>query len=530
MKRLFTLFTIAISFHVSGQNFNCLQFGPKRYFINGNHYVRGMRIDSVRTAGSDTIYYPYHTARFTNYFSYYGSPDTDLNGASWLGKNVVQKADGTFIFDNKWDTVFIKTQAHTGDSWMFFADTTPYSYKATVVSESVASVLGTLDSIKTITITADSAGVPHTIDPVNNFQLVLSKNHGFVQIFDLYTFPCHRPDTMVIDSLDRLVHYVRYIDYYLDVLLNNLGTCDVSWSCYDNPPDTTNSIFHLFPFYNPTRREIFDFSPGDVYESDLSRTTGPATDHYYTVDSILTRSSTSSAVSYGGPQHQKEIDMVISGTSISYLTYYSSSLVSLGGDSTRLIDSFRMPEENYGSPYLLYYNASDPLIVPCDTLPSYTKARDYQAGGFGYDGTVDVPSHYDSTFCPGFGLAGIDAYDAPFDNTVRLSYCYYKKGTKTCGAFVKVLPDAVSQINKTPEIIIVPNPAADRINITANRIVENIMISVYDFSGRCFMQTQTAEQNNTTTINTSQLPNGLYMLTITDQSGLIHKQKISILH
>lgn len=188
MKTLYSFLFFLCSFSAFSQNYNCFLPGQKNYFISGNNYVRGIRIDSVRRSGSDIIYFPYRTLR-----GIYGPFSTSLDtfGSSWVGKKVVQKPDGTFIFNNLWDTVFIKTQSHTGDSWIFYNDTSVFSYIATVTSEDTMTILGILDSVKTITITADSAGIYHPIDPVNNFQIILSKNQGFMQIFDLFTFPYH---------------------------------------------------------------------------------------------------------------------------------------------------------------------------------------------------------------------------------------------------------------------------------------------------------------------------------------------------
>src|SRR5436309_12088894 len=104
------LFFLA-SYCSSAQNYKPLQPGKMPFFTNGNHYLRGMRIDSVRTMGSDTVYYPYHTPR-----GYYGCGSwaaLDTMGGSWLGKKVIQKPNGDFLFDNMWgDTVLIKTRAH----------------------------------------------------------------------------------------------------------------------------------------------------------------------------------------------------------------------------------------------------------------------------------------------------------------------------------------------------------------------------------------------------------------------------------
>ncbi len=81
MKPVFFIALFVFCNYVThAQNYNCLQFGPKNYFINAENYVRGIRIDSVRSVGSDTLYFPYRTRRIKNYFVI---PETDTMGASW---------------------------------------------------------------------------------------------------------------------------------------------------------------------------------------------------------------------------------------------------------------------------------------------------------------------------------------------------------------------------------------------------------------------------------------------------------------
>ena len=90
MKKVF-LFTLLFSaYFCSAQNYQCLQSGVKHYFINGNGYLRGIRIDTVKTVGSDIEYFPYKTFRNS-------SLPLDTTNGSWLGGHVIQKTDGSFF-------------------------------------------------------------------------------------------------------------------------------------------------------------------------------------------------------------------------------------------------------------------------------------------------------------------------------------------------------------------------------------------------------------------------------------------------
>ena len=194
MKRLLLFIAMISAFCCNAQNYQCLQSGVKQYFTNNNGYLRGIRIDSVRAVGSDSVFYPFHTFRFKPNVMYGGYtpaiPDT-VEG-SWLGNKVIMQPNGTFLFDNMGsDTVIIKTQAHLSDTWIFYNDTTNIYYTATITAIDTMTVLGTLDTVKTIKLNAYSSGVLNSADPINNFEIKLSKHQGFVQVFDLYTFPYH---------------------------------------------------------------------------------------------------------------------------------------------------------------------------------------------------------------------------------------------------------------------------------------------------------------------------------------------------
>jgi hypothetical protein len=524
MKSLFIALLLICSLPVMAQNYDCLQFGPKNYFINGNGYVRGMRVDSISTSGSDIIYFPYRSQRISNYLGG-GTFRIDTFGGSWLGKKVIKQADGTFLFDNIWDTVIIKSQAHTGDTWIFYSDTSIFSYAATITDEDTMTISGIPDSIKTITLTAYRAGIPSTIDPVNNFQIILSKTHGFVQVFDLYTFPYHRQDTLYFNPAGGM-YFIRWVDYYLDVLLGNLGTCDLGCS-YDAPPNTINSIFRLFPFYNPTKMEIYDFAIGDVYETEFRVGSGGSHTVIYTLDSIMTKTTTAYNVAYGGTEYKMQWDFPHPGPPV--ITYPAASFSVSGGDTSLLIGSEFMPEE-YDASFLLHYFPNEHLADPCSGN-TYEIDDDYKGGGFYDPGDGFLrPSYSWEAYSIGLGMVGMYRTSIPYFNTTFVqSYSFYHKDTITCGSFVNTTPVSVPAINYNYAIKITPNPATNHIDITSNaRFSPNTSVSVYDIIGRCIYHSKPG-QKNTLTINTSSWNNGVYLLTIQDDTGVICKEKIVIM-
>lgn len=201
-----------------GQPYSCFRPDLKQYYTNSNHYLRGMRIDSVRTFPDHTIYYPFHTKR-GRYNTGSVSMELDTAGGSWLGRMIVAKNDGTFLFDNIWgDTIRLETQAEPGESWMFYEDTSDIYYLANVMSKSTKVIYGVVDSVKKIRITAYSRATSMAVsDPADGLFLTISKNFGFYDVFDLYLFP-HR---YVSSSAPYTASRQDTMDYFLNIVGHN---------------------------------------------------------------------------------------------------------------------------------------------------------------------------------------------------------------------------------------------------------------------------------------------------------------------
>lgn len=92
MKKVLPLLLLFFYSFASAQNYECVHRGQKTFFTNEAGYLRGIRFDSVVVSGADTIYYPYKTKR--NF-----APSSDSTNGSWIGSKIIQKPDGTFLFN-----------------------------------------------------------------------------------------------------------------------------------------------------------------------------------------------------------------------------------------------------------------------------------------------------------------------------------------------------------------------------------------------------------------------------------------------
>jgi len=519
MKKDLLLITLLATYCCDAQNYQCLQAGVKPYYTNGNGYLRSMRVDSVISNGSDTIYYPYHTPRG-------GYSILDSNGGSWLGKKVIKQANGRFLFDDIWrDTVVINTQASLGDTWIFFEDTTHISYKATITATDTMTILGTVDSIKKITIEADTNRVINPSDPVNNFEIILSRNNGFVQIFDLYTFPYHIPG--------NIAEGMQGYDYYLDLVQGQLP-CICDGPLPANYANTVNSIFHLVSFHNPTQMELNNFSVGEILEFRDEQSYPEADVTKTTLDTILSKTTTVTSVIYTTADHISS-----STTSCCPVTTTSANTFDTisGGsaDTTRLMDLTILPEE-WMSPYFYHYfpnayydsgNACpDPVCVIDVNNINYTTRQiifqyiDPSIGG-AYIGNTTY------SYSIGFGLSAVSINDytaastTPTSYTETARYIFVKNQDSVCGSFLN-LPLSVSLANEAKnQIDIFPNPATTFLTIsstnpslaTASATTGTIKsIAIANLLGQALLtQNYNADQVQ---IDVSTLPTGLYFVKV----------------
>lgn len=472
MRKLLSLFFFLCCYSSIAQNYQCLQPGVKRYFINANGYLRGVRIDSVTTMGDTTVYHLFHTPRGD--YDYWGAPHPfDSTRGSWVGKDVIQLMDGTFIFDNYENMpITVKTQAGIGDSWIFQLniDSTQY-YRATVISIDTTHILGDLDTVKRIIINKFIGPVFMPSDTLNGYEILLSKNHGFATVFDLYTFP--------YDSTD----------YFH----NNCG----------------GQSFDLFSFHSPTDKELYDWHAGDVYQyaKYTDAWTLSTLAIQYTLDTILSRTDFASYNSFDYRDLVSNINIV---SDYPLVYYYTSSAASrtLTYNSDLFIDTVKMPEE-FLQQYLYYYYPDDTSY--CIKSPLYKAMTssivgvNYITGEFGSGPYISKKMH--------LGLVDYIAHgwvDPGYHSTseIRLIFCI-SNGTN-CGTY---FPVDVPEVEKLNTITLFPNPTTTELHIQAPSNVTTITIT--NSIGQQIYST--LYNSKEVTVSVAQYPPGLYFVRINNE-------------
>lgn len=445
------------------QNYQCLQPGVKHYFINGDNYLRGVRVDSASLSGDTTVYHLYRTERGSCFGTMYlGSCDT--NGGSWLGHRVLHQPDGTFIFDNRWgNNVIIKSQASIGESWVMYSDGSTLHYDAQVTGIDTITVAGVSDSVKRLRITAnDTTGVV-TTDSLTGVELWLSKNHGFIQVCDLYTFPYHKADSA----------YRTGLDMFLDVCTRNTYGST-------NRPGKTNAIFKIVPLTPPNDVALHNWNVGDVFGQSYygGFWSSPSVSGYF-MDSIVSKVTTGHKTVYGisGWKTESGILTARSGSLTFYDTVFS------------IVDSIKMPEERLlNKPTVYYYPGDTSRCLVSDAFKQFSFGYSY----IWYKTAIGRTSYY-----------SMDELGYMSDTSVIA----YKMGSHICGN----LPPGLSVTHISaglPVITLNPNPAFDNVSISADLPIKKVEIA--DMTGRTLYS---AEYNTTSLqLDVSHFSPGVYLV------------------
>ncbi|MCE3295793.1 MAG: hypothetical protein K0R65_1507 [Crocinitomicaceae bacterium] len=195
MKQTFTFFALLLSSLSFAQNYQPFTAGREYHYsrtIGDRDYIFSMKLNFDYEEFGDSV--------FANYLQVNvlpsQLPNFSLDGQcigndSWIGKRGIKTAGGDIDFMTEYDLpVHIRSNAVLNESWNFHQLSSNTHFIATVTDIYEDNVLGTLDSIKEITLelfNEDNNNImPHAF---NGKKILLSKNKGFVQVYNFFRFP-----------------------------------------------------------------------------------------------------------------------------------------------------------------------------------------------------------------------------------------------------------------------------------------------------------------------------------------------------
>lgn len=178
------LLSVLIPAIASTQNFQTIQSDKTPFFVTtGSDYFLANRIDQIDVIGSDSIFYPFQSIRDDKHLNQ-TDPCKYYIGPSWMGDKVVIKPNGENVFYNEaGEPITILTTAVLHDTFTVYTYPNGDWIKGEVSSVSAVSIFGYPDSMKIINLFSNAQM------NLTNPRFVLSKDHGFIELFAPYSFP-----------------------------------------------------------------------------------------------------------------------------------------------------------------------------------------------------------------------------------------------------------------------------------------------------------------------------------------------------
>jgi hypothetical protein len=497
MKRLLPILVFMLASASSyAQNWNPLNPGVKRYFTNVYGYLKGMRIDSVAAFGNELHYYPFKTKRAHRDDGIYYSDTSNVAG-SWLGEVIIKKQDGSFRIPNYWsDTILIRPQAQTGDSWTFYDNGSDVYYIAHISTTDTMTILGSVDSVKRIVLNAYDNGNPMPADSLDGLEIVISNAHGFYQVPELYMFPFHSPGatTPVPDYFffNSVVPWDVYGFGWLPVL-----------------PGADNSVFRLVEHQPKTEAEINDWNVGDVFEYSSCAYSCVGGSYFYHLDTIISKVVDVNGVYFG-----------MRG----WLATRNGNYFTLEPHTDTVFFSGNLSEQMYEE-YIAgsWSNGALTHHFPADTSFCMTSGLHYS---FAYHSGLPGRSGY-IVYKDGVGI--VKEYSSSPPDEDKRELIYFLKDGVPCGTFF--MPDTTvpvtnynTNINETADVNIYPNPTFGQLNIETS--LSNYQLSLINVTGQVVCHR--ASCNTKQTIDVEGLANGVYNLKLETAEREVINRKVFI--
>jgi hypothetical protein len=527
MKRSFVVAWVLMFLGCSSaiaQNWNTVRLNDTVYFAHEskdylNYQLIGMKrlkviwVDSFNVVGNDTIFTFYQSIRDSS-FSPGFSSCVDSLAATWLGKKYIHKQDGTeYYFNSLNDTITLLTQAQVGDSWVI-AHSGNKNFIATISTQYIVQIDGVNDVAKKFSIQAYENGIP-VADWYNGKEMIFSKTHGWLQVFDLFRFP--NPITTnyrFVASMDSVEHK-RVNKSFNTVNINDTNPC----SKYVAGNEWI-SIFHVNPYFS---------SPGPPY------------DYFITHDSVMTVQNIANGVV--ASIKTELISHYYSFGTNSDTTYFHNETI-INAPNYRVTDSL-LPEYNWKLKYIGYGGTKYTPFYTIDSLKTICNNFHYIIGTYqiGYDPYVrDTNNCIHIPFYEGFeyrGLVFLQGFGIMYDYDYyensdpvfmyrETKYLYIKFDGCEIGTKVDIHTLDVENIAIFKEIKVYPNPATDILTIEASAPL--LSIAIYDPTGRLIKEEKLLPTVGKHNIGCEELASGLYYVEVRLQNGERMKQKVVIAH
>ena len=529
MKRALFALLLALPFVCNAQNWQSVRMNDTVYFRSG---LRVIWIDSSQQINNETAFYFYPSVRCDPY-------DSCLNlidGPTWLGKEFYRNNSGREVYFNYYnDSIFLETKASLNSTWLMHTSGIGNEYRATITNMDTLTIDNSLDSIKEITINVYNNNLPLSSHYYDGRKIILSKNHGFIECYEWYVFPNDVP---------------FHMGFGFEVFGKNMSPHIRLPKSFNYQPLGFNKDHYIRFFYTGnvrlTKRTYYGghilgqgFQPNPyrlVYDSIIQATVVSSSLLY------VTRFKATLEYKHDPTDSFPPIDMIYNHWDTTYSHYVDfQNITSLGPKiQDKILPEVQSQRANY------YYFPNLPYI----TYPRYT-LRDASLPCFEYELNEELSTgslYIDTTFtCPGAvgSLSGgkslnteiflpiekeRERYHEVTTNALHINYqpftlMYLKLNNCTYGN-----PYNIKTINNINDrdlnsiLTIYPNPTNKIIHFTTKDNTKILSANLYSLLGK-----EINSCNNCNELKTTEIANGLYLLNIETNKGIVMK-KIVVQH
>jgi hypothetical protein len=493
-KTLFTTIFFIISLGIFAQNYQIFKSGYDFYYKNSAGTLMPVRWDDVQITPVDTTFFSFKSVRDTSGFQFC----VDTIGGSLLGKKGIKTTTNKVAFINyQNDSIFFFPESNLNYTWSLFTFSDSSYIEAKMTGLITDSLFHTLDTIKVFDLQAKDALGNNIANPFNNKQITLSKNNGFVQLFDFYLFP------------------------------NDNQTYTLAG---ENWPDVGN--------HNIGYRQVYDFQPGDEFHIDYAEVNnlqGASSVYIKTIKKCLSRTDDHCANSIAYLWEICKKTEIYSNDFGVLTTEFQNDTIT---DTIRfaILDFPRF--DHISTEYFL--DSAHTNLIPniLTTTPVYHERTvksllgfQYWSSGSCWSEAIADPGPVSYDYVQGCG--GPYYYSTPwiFGNYFKNALVYFKKGNEIWGTPLAADCNALSveEIKINDLITVYPNPANDQVNIEIGNYNGNkeLLIEIFDYTGKSIFSILSSKSLNS--INIESLRSGIYFYRVSKDGNIFKSDRFVVI-
>lgn len=469
------LLVIGTTAFASAQNYQLIKPNQEVHFAHFENFTTNIflsiRIDSTHTAGANTIYFNHKVLSPIPV-----NPPNNCSfietSSSWIGDRIDRQVNGDYFFFNQNnESILIKTLAPLNSNWTCYTFPNGDYIEATITSKDTTTILGILDSIKTLTLQVKDNSNASINHPFNGKEIKFSKTQGLIKFYPMLDFPNNSSSCDLVGHSNPNVGLINLnaaaiFNYNIGDEFHIANHFRNDWSpwMYDFTDIRRIVLDKVTSNNQDTISYTIEVCTNRYYNVSMN----PAPDTTYSLDTIIERIVLSELTKFNQLSYEKLAD------SSTYATFIQESSTDLR--AKRINNSI----------YLVGNNCWQDLIGNISPYLDYIEGM----GG---------PYYNNSNF-----LLGLD----------KKELVYYNKNGLTWGNPINVkcsIGTSVSRIANDQELVSVyPNPFSDYLNIAIQNFTvnDNWSFELYDATGKLVRFKNVA--NNLLVIEKQNLSKGIY--------------------